>query len=108
MSYEIDTKKRTVSDSFAIAGQYLELPSYELHTFRVRNFKTFEDTGCIKLNSLVFALGNNSAGKNSLYQILQIIRKCSENLRFEIRYKDTRGVEMICDSFGDILCMLGV
>ncbi len=105
MSYEIDTKKLIVSDSLEATEQNLiKVPDYELSMFRARNFKAFEDTGWIKLNSLVFILGNNSAGKSSLYQILQIIKKCSEDFRSEIRYEDTRGIEPVCGNFDDMLC----
>lgn len=50
--------------------------SFHVSCFRLINFKAFEDTGWIKINRITLLLGENSTGKSSLFQALQLLRFC--------------------------------
>lgn len=70
---------------------------YRLEAFRVYNYKAFHDSGWIQINHLTLFLGENSAGKSALYQVLAMVKKCFVSLNEESIFSDT---QMLEDAFG--------
>lgn len=50
-----------------------------LTNLRIRNFKSWKDTGLIRLAPLTVFFGANSAGKTSLLQFLLMLKQTSES-----------------------------
>ena len=50
-----------------------------LTTLRIRNFKSWKDTGMVRLAPLTIFFGVNSAGKTSLLQFLLMLKQTSES-----------------------------
>ena len=46
-----------------------------IKTFRLRNFKAFEDTGNIELKPITVLAGTNSGGKSSILQSLLLLKQ---------------------------------
>lgn len=47
-------------------------------TLRLRNFKAFEDTGCIELKPITVLAGPNSSGKSSILQSILLLKQTLE------------------------------
>src|SRR5450755_345208 len=50
-----------------------------LTKLRIQNFKSWRDTGSIRLAPITVFFGSNSAGKTSLLQFLLMLRQSSES-----------------------------
>lgn len=64
-----------------------------MDSFRLKNFKCFEDTGTITLKPITLFYGKNNVGKSSILRFLKMlretIRQSSDSFLFESGYKNT-------------------
>lgn len=61
----------------------------------------FKNTGWIRINKLTMFLGDNSAGKSVLYQVVRLLKKCYDLLDLEKHFSDFGAVEDIVGTFED-------
>ncbi|MCD7813322.1 MAG: hypothetical protein LUH20_04600 [Lachnospiraceae bacterium] len=76
---------------------------YKLTAFSLRNYKAFRgDTGWIMIKPLSLLVGNNSAGKSALYQVLRMLKFACERLVHESRFEDLSALEDLSGDFTDV------
>ncbi len=76
---------------------------YKLKAFRVIGFKAFQDSGWIELNRITLLLGENSAGKSALYQVLSLLKIAYDGLLQEKRFTNLAALEDYVGDF-DAIC----
>ncbi len=64
--------------------------------------KAFSETDWIELKPLTLLMGDNSAGKTALYQVLRMLRYAYEELERESTFENLRPFEQLAGSFSDI------
>ena len=74
---------------------------YKVKAFKVFNFKAFEDTEWIEINKLTLFLGDNSAGKSVLYQVVKLLKSCYDLLSQERYFYDFGDIKEIVGTFDD-------
>ena len=66
-----------------------------IDSIRIQNFRSFRDTGFIKLNKLNILLGTNSSGKSSFLRSFPLFtQSIKKNLRGPISWFDYSSVDL--------------
>ena len=74
---------------------------FKVVAFKLYNFKAFEDTDWIYINKLTLFLGDNSAGKSVLYQVVKLLKNCYELMTQGRYFSDLGNVKEIVGTFED-------
>lgn len=75
--------------------------AYQVIAFKLHNFKAFQETDWIRINQLTLFLGDNSAGKSVLYQVVKLLKTCFEAISQERYFNDLGGVKDIVGKYAD-------
>src|SRR5665213_874055 len=68
-----------LADGLAVPSARNDRNSQMLKSLRIQNFKSWKDTGPIRLAPITVFFGANSAGKTSLLQFLLMLKQTSES-----------------------------